>query len=170
MMLLPIYPTTGTQPDGTSSIEPLDRKFKLTPQRSMDSIFIQELKEREIWWTGHIIVDQYALADVVDFVAGANGDARLDGVNAITSIPSAWGDPHDSLFGQADLIKELCQNTTGLPSVPRWQYLHLFAMTQDHFSTDYKAEEALDEWLYLLSLGGGISCEFPSMASPSPRP
>jgi hypothetical protein len=71
------------------------------------------------------------------------------------------------VIGQADLIKNLCQNTTSLSSIPRWQYLHLFAMTQDHFSTNYDADEALDEWLYLLSLGSGISCEFPSMTLPN---
>jgi hypothetical protein len=169
LMLLPIYPIGETHPDGTL-IDKLDDDFRLTPQRSLHSDFITALEEKEIWWTGHIIIDKYALADVVDFIAEANANPFLGGVNAITSIPIARDAPYKSVIGQADLIKNLCQNTTGLSSIPRWQYLHLFAMTQDHFSTDYVAEEALDEWLHLLSEGGGISCEFPSMALPNTHP
>lgn len=170
MMLLPIYPTTGTRLDGNSSFEPLDRKFRLTSQRSLDPEFVEELTERDFWWTSQITVDQHALTDLVDFVAGASGNSSLDGVNAITSIPPPWENPKSSLFGQADLIKMLCQNSTGLSTVPRWQYLHLFAMTQDHFSTAFEANEAVEEWLNLLSLAGGVSCEFPSMALTSLHP
>jgi hypothetical protein len=170
MMLLPIYPSGDSQPSDSSSMDTMDGKFKLTPQHTLESDFVRALNEKEIWWTGQIIVDEYSLADVVDFVAGANDNSLLDGVDAITSIPSAWATPSDSLIGQAALIKALCQNSSGLSSVPRWQYLHLFAMTQDHFSTDFDAEEALDQWQNLLSSGGGVSCEFPSMASPNLRP
>jgi hypothetical protein len=82
-MLLPIYPTGESQTNGTIGYD-LDSDFRLTPQRSLDSDFINALKEREIWWTGHIIIDEYALADVVEFIAGANDNSYLDGVNAIT--------------------------------------------------------------------------------------
>ncbi len=172
LYLMPLYPSVI--PDGDNlNIQVNDLYpglFDLTPGGAPDPDFLELLDEQEIWWTNYIVLDSNALAGVVDYSGGVesvdrrqkNKLEKLDGEQALASIPNTLEDPQGAIFSQVQLIQRLCQKSPQLDfSLIRID--KLLSSLHEHIHTDLTAQQVVDDIDSMQAFGGGFVCEFPSI-------
>jgi hypothetical protein len=160
-MLLPLYPT---QTPAAVTVQPEDtlaNQFAIGPDGGLSENFIQALQEREIWWTGYVIMDQKAIASLLDYASGKN---YIRGADMLDNLPDPDQDSMSALLEQARLARSLCLSTGQLTRDGLWQVSKFYSTIQEHVSTDIDVESALMDWDLKLKRGG-ITCEFPSLAT-----
>jgi hypothetical protein len=171
LMMMPIYPQPSM---GSVSSQMLDENlaslFRLDDEKNPSAEFIQALEDRELWWTGYILLGQQALSQTLDVVAGnsPSGGSTIDAL--LSTIPADSLDPGVVLSSQTRLVQEMCRYSSWLSTSDTEQILGLAAQIYPHFRTDLDLEAAVAELKNTIYLGGGISCEFPSVTASINQP
>jgi hypothetical protein len=161
--LLPIYPGLPAE-----KFSPL---FKVGPDGAPDPVFLEALLEHGLWWSGYILLDEVALAEVIEAASRQSSKDRnsLSGVRAVAEVPPPWEDPQRSLSGQIHLAQYLCSQLDG--SNPGLDIASLLELIPRHATTDLNLTRRAAELRHLLADPQGLSCEFPTLqfeAGPSP--
>jgi hypothetical protein len=158
--LMPVYPGSGmsTNPQAAEALTGL---FSLDSYGNPGASFLAALHTRKLWWNNYVVVDQTAMAGLIDFVGGVTlGNTMMDGIHAIANMPSVQFAPHDALLAQAEVIKDICSRSTQPELSARVEAL--LRLVPYHLNTDMDLEQALTQWERLRSTGP-FTCEFPSL-------
>lgn len=175
LTLLPIFPAFSA-----GSGEQLVNSFGIQQEagsRKLDPAFLSLVEEQIPWWSGYILLDQAALAEVVDLWVyspanpsdssplGSSAPLEKYGSRVVSGLPNAQDDPYSALFSQASLYQELCWglawSETGSEGS---QARERITRIKNHFSTDLDLETILTEIQDLRGLGGSLVCEFPTLS------
>lgn len=173
LTLLPIFPALNRSELG----DELAKSFRIQQEagaRRLDPAFIRIIQEQIPWWSGYILLDKAALAEVVDYLVyspaprpdsspfnQSSDPAKGYGSQAVAGLRDAGEDPYSALFSQASLYQELCW---GLAWREANQTREPAGLINKHFSTDLNPEEILTEIQELRGLGGSLVCEFPTLS------
>jgi hypothetical protein len=177
LTLIPVFPTLNNR----DTKGELAKSFKIQQEassRKLDPTFIRLIQEQIPWWSGHIILDQRALAEVVDLWVYSSGmisnnspsnddkrSAKNNRIQIISDLSDAWDDPYSALFSQASLYQELCWGMAWSEiDFKTSQTQELVIAIRKHFSSDLDPELILTEILNLRDLGGNFICEFPTLS------
>lgn len=170
LMLLPIYPDPVPALGNSSSTgEKLASIFQLDANQSPHPSFFDALQTLDLWWNAYILLDETALAEVIGFT-GSFSNISQNEAKIVENVPDPWSDPLGALFGQAEIVQNLCRRTALMSTVANWQYLNLYETIQEHIRSDLDVKSIISAWQGLLAQGGRISCEFPTLAAPLYRP
>jgi hypothetical protein len=163
-MLMPIYPSSANQyVNDPKTDRLLERQFKLTGEGKLDLGFIMVLQDQEIWWNHIIILDQGGVQELADLILNDHTSAEM-GFN-FDRLPSVQDSPLEALLGQARFIQEICRNQPRLTGLQgRDQHLAVERLSA-HIHATLDIEQSLSATIQKLGQGGGITCEFPSMAA-----
>ena len=171
--LMQIYPGTASGSDeaGSQEIE-LGSLFQSDLQGSPGQDFFSELKAQGLWWSGYIILDRLALAEVVDLMADLSGggvdQALLPGSAAVARVPFAWHDPQGAYRGQVELAQKLCTVASNLRSDHIGDLEDLFLLYDRHIMSDIGREQLAAEMVGMLVDEYRISCELPFLDADKP--
>jgi hypothetical protein len=128
-------------------------------------LFLQALKDKQLWWDGYIVLDKSALVEILAMTSSESGTTsqsqQLPAIN-LAEIEEA---PMRALLGQAQLAQELCRNSGVMIASDKKRFPGLIAQASAHIRTDLDLAEIAGEVVDALRYGGGISCEFPSLAT-----
>jgi hypothetical protein len=170
-MLVPIYPNQFQNMHSSAVVDQnLAHLFRMDEGQIPNSIFLQALKDKELWWDGYIILDRSALSEVVALVSTEDESTRQSQQLSVSNIPDVEEAPERALLGQAELAQELCRNSSWVLASNSNQLSILIARASVHIRTDLNLGEIAGEVKSALRYGGGISCEFPSMATAANLP
>jgi hypothetical protein len=125
---------------------------------------------KHIRWDNIIILDQSAVAGVIDTLGGlerltspqAEGDV-VDGLHSIAILQPADEDSQAALLSQANLIQQLCR-TSPQSHINLTRLQALLKTMSNHLITDLDPEQVIADMNSMLLYGGGFTCEFPSLA------
>jgi len=159
-MMMPIYPSTFTQDKDLSNADSnLAKQFNLDASNAPDPTFMQALSDKELWWSGYVVLDESALEDLLTFsYVGENSYP-----DTLDSIPDAWDDPFTALMAQTRFAQGLCSKSHRFSMTDTEELLDIAADIYPHYTTDLDLEFFLTEIKNALRYNGGISCEFPSL-------
>jgi hypothetical protein len=170
--LLPLYPQAlGNE----SPVDPgLPDAFSLTRSGAPSPVFLERLRQEQVWWDGYVLLDETAMVALLDFLGGVSLDGQaLDGALALGSIPRSWVDPASALQGQMQVLRAACrQVSAGLSQ--ELDMAGLLSRVDAHMRTDVDLAQAVNDWLALAGSGElaqfarGQGCEFPLANVPYP--
>jgi hypothetical protein len=177
LTLLPIFPALN----GGIAGDELAKTFRIRQESGtpkLDQAFTSLIEQQIPWWSGYILLDQTALAEVVNLwvyspgaikdssaVKRSNGSTKEYGKQVISNLPDVWEDPYSALFSQASLFQELCWGMAWAETgIEASQYREHIKLIKDHFSTDLDPQVVLTEIQNLRGLGGSLVCEFPTLS------
>jgi hypothetical protein len=162
LTLMPIYPAIpvdeiGSTMDNTAT----EQNFEMgTDHKPSDKLF-STLKDKNIWWNGYLVLDNTAVAELVDFTANARGvlPSYQSGAYAIASLSLIWENPQKALHDQTKLLQELCVATAQLSNIP--DVSSLYESITEHVVSDLDLHQLINEWQIRLTQSGRLTCEFP---------
>jgi len=160
LTLLPVYP--AGKPDGAVRNQSLVTHFSLDSHGLPSSEFLDDMAALDMWWDSYIVLDRMGLAELVDFVSGADlaGDP-LDGLHEVSAIPSTDDNPQAALHSQVALFQALCKKMARLSNPG--QAADIISRLSQHITSDLAPERIASGLHGLLSSSGSLSCEFPSL-------
>jgi len=169
---MPIYPEITTRGKHVliQTDSSLKESFQLLPDSLLPQGFQQALRAKHIHWDNLIILDQSAMAGVIDTLGGlerltsqlAEGDV-VDGLHSIAILQPANIDSQAALLSQANLIQQLCR-TSPQEHINLTRLQNLLKTMSSHLVTDLEPEQVISDMSSMLLYGGGFTCEFPSLA------
>jgi hypothetical protein len=172
LTLLPIFPALSAK--GTT--DELARTFSIYKEADaprLNPAFVESVKQHIPWWSGFILMDEIALAEIIDVWVGPAGISARSTASSgkqyasqlISDLPRVWDDPYSALFGQASLYQEICWGVAwaenGFHASQLQERIHLF---EKHLSTDLDPLLVLSELQNLRGQGGSLICEFPTLS------
>ena len=167
LTLLPIYPALSMKDAGNE----LSDAFRLQNKAghlSPDPQFLDLVRAHVPWWSGYILLDEAAIAEVIDFMVNFEKASKSPDPNHFSQVMSdlsIWEDPYAALFGQASLYQEMCWGLAWMESgTALAQIQDRFALKAGHFSTDLIPDQILAELQNLRGQAGSIVCEFPTLS------
>ena len=114
-----------------------------------------------------IVLDDIAMMQVVDFFEGVElGGKLVSGPWAIGSLTPPWRSLEDALNDQTTLLTQLC-NRASFEKTSR-NIQQIMDLMPEHLVADIEVNQAIDEWLGLLSSGPHLHCEFPFLEMETP--
>ena len=170
-MLVPVYPSQ-LQGEHNSVVvdQNLAHLFTLQDGQTPGNLFLQALRNKELWWDGYMILDKSALSEIVALTSTEDEETLRSQQLSVSNIPDIDEAPGRALLGQAQLAQELCQNSGKALASDSNRLPSLIAKASTHIRTDLDLREIADEVNSALRFGGGISCEFPSLATAANLP
>jgi hypothetical protein len=170
-ILMPVYPN---QLQGEGSIALVDQNlaslFKLENKQTPSDIFLQALKDKQLWWDGYMVLDRSALSEILTLTSAEEETTRKNQQLSVSSLPDSEEAPMRALLIQAQLAQELCRNSgVVLASGSNW-LPSLIDRASALVRTDLDLGEIAGEVKSALRYGGGISCEFPSLTTAANLP
>lgn len=171
--LMPIYPEVST--DGRTMIVRADDKlageFDLTPDKVPSPAFFESVAEKKIWWNNYLLLEKSTLEKLVDSMGGLENTnhnsgealAEYSGSQAVDMLTSTQVDPLAGLLSQAQFVQRLCR-ISSQPLFSAGKFRFTYALLKEHIITDLRPEQIVADLEGMLQRGGGISCEFPSLA------
>ena len=170
-MLVPVYPNRLQGKHNSAVVDQnLAHLFKLEDGQTPSSMFLQALKDKEMWWDGYMILDRSALSEIITLTSIEDDASRQSQQFSAANIPGIEQAPMRALLGQAQLAQELCQNSGRVLASDSNRFPSLIAKASAHIRTDLDLGEIAGEVKSALRYGGGISCEFPSLATAASLP
>ncbi len=158
--LMPVYPGSGLSVNPQAAAD-LTGLFSLDSYGNPGASFLAALHARKLWWNNYIVLDQTAIAGMIDFVGGVTlGNTIMDGIHAMANMPMVQYAPQDALMAQAEIIKDICSQSTQPELSARVE--GLLRLIPYHLNTDMDLELALNQWERLRA-SGPFTCEFPSL-------
>jgi hypothetical protein len=169
MTILPLYPSTLEDP---MLIETeLVNAFSFTANHNglkLDPNFLEVLRQRNIWWSGYLVLDEVAFAQVIDAVNGItlsgihiSGSEAIKILNERGATASATTGNHPPLATQVILLQEICRGTSLVETQPDWAMF--IRQVGRHILTDLEPSLVLSDWLTMLNQPGDLNCEFPTL-------
>ena len=170
--LMPIYPEVVRNIDGAQiqADRSLEQAFRLGSDSLLSPAFEDVLKGKGLWWHNYIILDQVAIVDLIDAIGGLKtinarnqqGGENISGVRAFAHMATVKENPRAALQSQAQLAQYMCRT---LPNVGLnlSRVDTLLSVLTSHLETNLEPEQVIDDFNSMLSNGGGLVCEFPSL-------
>jgi hypothetical protein len=166
LTFLPIFPSPSVKDAGKE----LSDSFHLDHIAGHfvpNPIFLERIREHVPWWSGYIMMDNSAVAEVINLMVDYDSTSQStdsDHFSQVVTESITWEDPYSALFGQASLYQEMCWGVAWMKANPELpQIQDRFVLKEGHFSTDLNPEQILAELQDLRGQGGSIVCEFPTL-------
>jgi hypothetical protein len=164
LTLMPLYPRGGG-PE-TSQRANLAEAFSLARSGEPDPAFFERLQHEQVWWSGYVVLDETALAVLVDQLGGVVLDGKhLNGDQTLDTIPRAREDPQAALQGQVGLLRSAClqagKRLSGGLDFAGWAN----ALGR-YIRSDLDVFELAREWLQAAGPTPTLECEFPLLDVP----
>lgn len=169
---MPIYPEVTASGQGVhiQADTSLEDKFQLQTKMVLAQGFQQALRENNIRWDNLIILDQAAVAGVIDTLGGLERlssqqqaeDGVVDGLNSIAILRPTSESSQTALLSQVNLIQQLCR-TSPQSHINITRLRQLLKTLGSHLMTDLEPEQIIADMNSMLLYGGGFTCEFPSL-------
>jgi hypothetical protein len=172
LTLLPIFPALSAK----DTLDELTRNFSIHKEADsprLNPAFEESVRQHIPWWSGFILMDEIALAEIIDIWVGSTGvsagsnpsSGKQFGSQLISELPRAWDDPYSALYSQASLYQEICWGVAwaenGFHASQLQERITLF---EKHLSTDLDPLLILSELQNLRGQGGSLMCEFPTLS------
>lgn len=166
LMMMPIYPQPITGSTNTQVLDDhLAGLFRLDDEKSPSAEFIQALEARDLWWTGYVLLDQRALQQSLEVIAGSSASTGSLADELLSSMQGNLLDSGTVLSSQTRFVQEMCRYSSWLSTSDTEQILDLAAQIYPHLRTDLDLEAMVSELKNTIHNGGGISCEFPAVTA-----
>ncbi len=170
--LMQIYPGKPGQEVAGSPDADLATLFQSNHQGAPGPDFFTELKARDLWWSGYIMVDRAALAEIIDTIVGLSGSSEdptlSPGSGAVARVPFAWHDPTGAYRSQAELIQKLCTASSHLSADHIGRLEDLFLLFGNHIMSDIGREQLAAEMVGMLVHENRVTCELPFLTVGTP--
>lgn len=154
-----IYPSGA--PGEASGSNTLAKTFRLTKDHHLDANFLKVLADRNIWWSGYIVLDEVATAKTIEYIGNIeNTPHPINGQNVVKGLPHPWENAQAALIGQAGLLQDICWKVFQLSQFPNLN--ELYNQVNGHLITDLDIKLVIDEW-QSLALSSSRSCQFPGL-------
>ena len=162
--LMPLYPRAdGSEPVRAAT---LAESFSLTRFGDPSPEFLERLRHEQVWWSGYVLLDETALAALVDLLGGVDLDGKhRDGFLALSSIPRPWDDRAGALQGQVGLLRSACRQAGALFSSGP-EIAELVDKLGRHLRTSVDIAAEVQDWLQAAGSNPALECEFPLMDAP----
>jgi hypothetical protein len=177
---VPLYPIQDeSHPDFDQAIQ---LAFKVNSDKTPNAAFLHALRSSGAWWDHYVLLDELALAEIIDLGASPNLPERITGLQLVANSLDVRS-TGSTLTNQAGLITAVCRGFD-YPAIPQDIGAYIAGFS-DHLRTDMKPKEILGELRWLNSpeslassavqdspstqpelsqpLAALISCEFPTI-------
>jgi hypothetical protein len=184
LTLLSVYPSF--------SAEDAQRDARLAGaflvEASTDSLqvgqaFLKTLQNRNLFWSGIILLDKSALAQTLDYLnlpqpqqsLGGNQTSDKptattqpvgfpDGAAKLEAMPNASQNPQMALFAQASIYQELCQSAAQRnPVLDTSSQEELAKLLKGHLYLDLDPKQVLPHLKAYQAAGTTLFCDFPTL-------
>jgi len=157
---LPLYPSSksGRQAEEDS----LSGLFSLDRNGAPGLDFLNALSDKNIWWDYYLVLDNLALASVVELIGGVNlGQGELSGTQVMRFLSQPTQEPHAELMGQAMLAREFCSRIPVVFAGSNWEIQ--FELLTGHIYSDMELNSSRIDWARIRAFATALSCEFPTL-------
>jgi hypothetical protein len=164
--LLPIYPTL--QKNGQWKDSDFENAFQIHTNQGkpyLSSAFLQVLKDKGLWWSGYLLIDEHALGKIASYVDETQAhNQRFSPIpnNRQPGFITSRGNVNDPIVEQAILYQTICGNASqanlgkSKPAV-----LDIFQLKPDHWNINFGDDQMKAELQLLQSYGSQLFCDFP---------
>jgi hypothetical protein len=157
---LPLFPDSGR--GSQIEDEALEELFKLDAEGSPARDFLSALAARDIWWHHYLVLDNLALAGMVELIGGVDlGWGEMSGTQVMRFLSQPNQEPRAELMGQALLVRELCNRIPVALAGSDWEIQ--FELLSGHISSDLDLSNSNIDWVRLRAFATALSCEFPTL-------
>ncbi len=166
LTFLPVYPSFNSS-DHEDQRLLSTFNYQSSAGATLNVEFVQALQSKQLWWSGTAILDRYAYAQVMNYLAedssAAQTVAYLDGENWVKKLAEAAGKPQMAIANQANLYQELCwrtakQNWSLSDSVQQ----EISTRVAGHTQIDFNLAQTLQE-TGMLTTTSSLYCDFPTL-------
>lgn len=154
---IPIYPALPSV--DPKRADELAKTFQLDNNIQPDPAFFALLRERNLAWSGYIILDGEAAITTMRFFNVPSRPISSTEWLSIVSIKKQ--DPQIALANQTALIQSIC-NSAAVHSSD-YNLLYLYKYIGKHVHSDLDLSQAFSEWRQFLRPGKPLTCRFPSL-------
>lgn len=155
--LFPLYPSSA-------HARLLSETFSITPEGRLHPRFLEALKAVfDVPWEGYVLLDNFAMIEIVDFFGGGGPDSASRTVGSVTW---PWQDLDAALADQASLLHGLCRGIT--PEMAGRDLSPIRELHPEFLTTNLSIEELEGDWIRLITQADGLSCDFPSLVGQGP--
>jgi len=159
--LMPLYPEALQ--GGAAEDANLENLFNFSPDGGPESQFLEALRAKDIRWDNYIVVDEFALLDMVDFMGGI----ELEQGYITDSSVVAWLTLSSKQpYGQAALAGALCHKTAELLRTS--QPDEVLERLSGHFYSDFGVSYIFSKWEEMSKFSISFTCEFPTLPDIAP--
>jgi hypothetical protein len=159
--LLPIFPS------GDQTISEFESQLihsfnlkKVNGRPAVNQDFLAALEAENYWWSGYIVLDDVAMAEVFDLLGGiAMKGQILSGEQVLSDLPSAQDDPAEAYSYQITMLQSACNHLAQISANPDLSQLNL--ILPRHMLTDLEPEQLKEEFQSLLASDRQPACKFP---------
>lgn len=164
--LIPLYPQA--QQSSAEEDEQLETSFAIDSSGNPHQEFLDMIEERT-FWNHYVMLDDIVLITIIDLVGGIDlGDGVMAGPIAIGEIPYPWEDRQAASEAQQLVLEELCKSVN--PQAISVNFESIFDLIPQHLVTDVNIDDAIEDWLYVVSSGPDLDCRFPTLEMDDPYP
>jgi hypothetical protein len=157
---MPVYPS------GAELAGDLVRTFSQPANNIPSEAFLSTLEAQGHWWDNYLVVDQAALAALVDLSGGIDvGDGRMNGQQVAGLLSIAGQDDQTALDFQARLAQGICRRLN--LSLPKAGFEAITEIltgegAPEQTCSDLSQAALQASWSGMLA-AGGLECEFPTL-------
>jgi hypothetical protein len=184
LTLLSVYPSfSGEEAQRDGSLAGAFRVEAITNSLQVGQAFLEALQNRNLFWSGTVLLDKYALAQTLDYLnlpqlqQSLSGDQTSDKPNVTTqpvgslngtaklkAMPSASQNPQMALFAQASIYQELCQSAAQRnPVLDASSQEELAKLLDGHLFLDLDPKQVLPHLKAYQAPGTTLFCDFPAL-------
>jgi len=154
LTLMPIYPSFVPQ---NNHADRLQKAFRLNTNHTPEKIFLDALRDNNLWWDYYVVMDKYALTSLISFIQDSSQGTKSPELQ--TWLSGGSNDLPTALSDQTLFLQNLCDSATKMPYLP--DVTSLYQLLPDHISSDLEIKQFISEWQIRLAQGGRLTCEFP---------
>lgn len=160
LTFLPIYPSLSE--DEYPEIENLGTTFSINEDGSLSSEFVEILKTKDIQWDEYLLLDELALAGLVELLDGVWISNELVDSQAIALGTHFTNlDQNAVLINQAQMLSELCRSVPLMAIHPDFSLK--VANLIIHSNSSMSLTEVKQAIAQVTEPESMFSCEFPSL-------
>jgi hypothetical protein len=157
---MPVYPTGSEQ-----SVD-LERLFNNPADEIPSGAFLGALEAQGHWWDNYLVVDQAALAALVDLSGSIDlGNGSLNGQQVVGLLSIAGQDDQTAQDFQARLARGICRRLNNTLQNAGFEAITGILTGEgapDQASSDLSREALQASWSGMQA-AGGLECEFPTL-------
>jgi hypothetical protein len=161
--LLSIYPM-GDQPISNFETQ-LVNSFGLNKKNGqlvLDQDFQDLLVAENYWWSGYLVLDEVAMADIFDLLGGIELKGQtLSGEQVISELPDVIQEPGDAYSFQIAMLQSVCKQFTQVALNTDLSQAH--SLLSHHIITDLQSNQLITEFQSLIASERQPACKFPML-------
>ncbi len=157
LAVLPVYPS---HPESAAMDKEVVDTFRMVidhGQTAPHESFLNNLRNRNLWWSGYMVLDKVAWGQIVK---EAKPGIDQEDQALLSRLTPTQDDPAASFYGQAALFQEMCwsisRQDADLP------FESLLPLIPQHASSNLSFERLMDDLRILRRSSGNLVCDFPT--------